>query len=274
MQKVRKALIVVLAVIFVVSLSGVIRSQIGYRQGAADYSAAEELAGVPQEVHPDSQESKPQEPSQDTENVPAEPEDPYITALLETDLLALQEVNEDVLGWIQIPDMEISYPLVQGTDNDYYLDHSWQKKSSSVGAVYVDYRNSLDLSDFNTIIYGHNMKNDSMFGQLDLFHDEDFLKEHPYVYIVDESGCRKYQIFAAYDVSVSTAESYQLSFSGGEDRRAFIDTCLGLSYIDAGITPTADAPIITLSTCTGWGYSARWVVQAALIQEVVGGNES
>ena len=274
MEKVRKALIAVLAVIFVVSLGGLLQTQMGYRQGEEAYSAAEELADAPQEVLPEPQAPNPPESVQETELLPPMPDDPYIETLLEMDLEALQAVNEDVLGWIQIPDMEISYPLVQGSDNDYYLNRTWQKKSSSVGSVYLDYRNSRELSDFNTIIYGHNMKNDSMFGQLDLFHDEEFLKEHPYVYIVDERGCRKYQIFAAYDVSVSTAESYQLSFSGEEDRQTFVDTCLSLSYIDTGVVPTVNDPIITLSTCSGWGYSARWGVQAALIQEVPAENRT
>jgi len=270
-QRVHKVLTVVLAALLVIGLAGSAWSLMGYQLGAQDYSEAEKLAGVPAVTEPaapapqkpEVPSQKPQEPVQE-----APEEDPYATALLETDLAALQEVNGDVLGWIQIPGMELSYPLVQGTDNDYYLHQTWQKKQSSVGSVFLDYRNSGDLNDFNTVIYGHNMKNGSMFGELDLFRDKTFLDEHPYVYIVDDAGCRRYSIFAAFEVSVSTAEAYQLSFSGEEDKQSFIDSCLALSDVTTEAVPTVEDRIITLSTCTGLGYSTRWVVQAVLDLEV------
>lgn len=266
MKKLQRGLTIVLSIVLLISLGGLLLSYLGYQQGTEDYSAAEDLAGIPQEPQPAPTEPIPSPLPLETET--QEETDPYLLELLNTDLASLQDVNGDVLGWIQIPDMEISYPLVQGTDNDYYLHNTWQKKSSSVGAIFADYRNSRDLRDFNTVIYGHNMKNNSMFGQLDQFRDEVFLKEHPYVYLVDGDGSRKYQIFAAYEVSVATAEAYQLSFPQEDDRQAFIDTCQSLSHLDSGVTPAVDSPIITLSTCTGWGYSTRWVVQATLVQEV------
>ena len=82
------------------------------------------------------------------------------------DLPALQQVNSDVIGWIAIPGTEISYPLVQGTDNDYYLTHTWNQNSSAVGAIFMDCRCSADFSGFNTIVYGHRMNNGSMFAAL------------------------------------------------------------------------------------------------------------
>lgn len=255
MKTIRTVLIVVLAAIFVVSLSFVIRSQIGYRQGAEDYSAAQDVAGLSQTT-----------PEPVPEKMPEQETDPVAEALQAMDLEALQAVNEDVMGWIQIPDTVISYPVMQGADNDLYLDHTWDLKFNAVGAIFTDYRNSRDLSDFNTIIYGHNMRDDSMFGSLHSFKDAEFLSAHPYVYVADESGCRRYQIFAAYEVSVRSAESYQLEFADDADKQTFIDKCLRISGGDTEIVPTPEDQILTLSTCTGWGHSYRFVVQAVLDQ--------
>jgi len=246
MNTIRKVLIAVLAIVFVVSMMFVIRSQLGYRQGAEDYSAAQDVAGLDQSANPEAE------------------VDPVAEALRAVDLAALQAVNEDVMGWIQIPDTVISYPVMHGKDNDLYLDHTWDLKFNSVGAIFMDYRNSRDLSDFNTIVYGHNMRDDSMFGELHNFKNPEFLAAHPYVYVADEAGCRRYEIFAAYEVSVTSAESYQLEFADDADRQTFIDKCLALSGGDTEIVPVPEDRILTLSTCTGWGHSTRWVIQAVL----------
>jgi sortase B len=110
------------------------------------------------------------------------------------------------------------------------------------------------------------MRDDSMFGALHNFKNPEFLSTHPYVYIADESGCRRYEVFAAYEVSVSSAESYQLEFVDDADKQAFLDKCLVLSGGDTEIVPAPEDRILTLSTCTGWGHSTRWVIQAVLDQ--------
>lgn len=262
MKRFRKILIAVLAVVLAVSLGGVLRAQLGYRQGEETYSDAREVAGLTQPEEPTPEEI-PEEP------VVEEEKDPLVEMLQTLDLPALQAVNDDTMGWVLIPDTVISYPVLQGDDNDLYLDHTWDLKSSSVGAIFMDYRNSRDLSDFNTIIYGHNMRDDSMFGELHLFRTPEFFAAHPSVYLVDESGCHKYDIFAAYEVSLVTAEPYQMEFSGAEDQQAYIKKCLSLSGGDTEITPTEEDKILTLSTCSTWGYKYRWVVQAVLDPDFV-----
>ena len=253
MKKVRTVMIVLLAMVFALSLGYVIRNTVNYRTGAETYSSAQELAGIAEIP-----EVQPEEEAEEKEEVV----DPLVTALRSVDLAALQAVNDDILGWILIPDTVISYPVLQGDDNDLYLNHTWNLKSNSVGAIFMDYRNSRDLSDFNTVIYGHNMRDDSMFGELHLFRTPEFFASHPSVYLVDENGCHKYDIFAAYEVSLVTAEPYQMEFSGAEDQQAYIKKCLSLSGGDTEITPTAEDKILTLSTCSTWGYKYRWVVQA------------
>lgn len=203
MKNVRKILIALLAVVFVGSIAVLIRQLLQYREGAETYSEAEELAGLPDF----SEEAAVPSASASTFASASAPVpgtvyvDPYADALAAMDFSALREVNGDVLGWILIPDTKISYPLVQGADNQYYLTHTWKKQSSVVGAVFLEYSNSRDLSDFNTLIYGHRMNEGSMFTGLKYYQQRSYYKSHPAVYITDDSGTRKYDIFAAYEVS-------------------------------------------------------------------------
>lgn len=259
-QKLRKAAIVVLLLVFVGSLGRIGWQLLQYRTGGESYDKAAELVKLPERVEPD----EANEPDGDT-GEPADT-DPYAAALRDIDLTALQQVNSDVLGWIMIPDTNISYPVVQGDDNDYYLNHTWEKKWNAVGAIFMDWRCSGDLSGFNTILYGHRMKDRSMFGTLSSYGSADYWAAHPDIYLVDGSGLHRYAVFAAYEVSV-VGTTYELNFADEASRQAFIEFCLSQSVIDTGVTPTADDRVLTLSTCTGLGHATRWVVQGVLEQD-------
>lgn len=271
-KKVRIAVIVLLALVFTVSLAMFVRQSLTYRAGQETYAEAEELVGLPdlEELLPpveEPEETEPEETATSAEEPAPVVEDPYARTLQSMDFTALREVNSDVLGWIVIPGTVISYPLVQGADNQYYLKHTWKKQASAVGAIFLEYQNSPDLSDFNTIVYGHRMNNGSMFASLKEYKKQSWWKDHPCVYITDDNGSHTYEIFAAYEVSTSGA-AYQLGFPNEESRQAFLDDCVSRSVIDTGIAPTVRDQILTLSTCTGNGHATRWVVQARLSGEV------
>ena len=270
-NKLRKVLTLVLALVLVGSLGAMLRQQMSYRQGDEDYSAAEEVAGLPKETLPL---PKPEPPAvskpekEPEESAPAEEPEPdpeaELMAMLEgLDLAALQEINGDVLGWIAIPGTQVNYPILRGKDNDYYLDHTWKGERSSVGAIFMDYRNGADFSDDNTLIYGHNMKNRSMFGELKYYVQEDFWEAHPYIYIVDAAGVRRCDIYAIYEAEV-TAVTYKRTFEDAAAKQKFINYGARRTVVDTGVVPEADDRVITLSTCTGAGYATRWVVQAVL----------
>ena len=176
------------------------------------------------------------------------------------DLSPLQEVNADVVGWIEIPGV-LSYPLLQGNDNAYYLTHAWNGEENAAGAVFLDWRADAGLGGFNTLIYGHRMRNETMFGCLKHYKDAAFWNENPSVTIFNEDGIWQYDIYAAYEVGL-TAEVYRQVFSSPEEKQDFIQYGLERSVIDTGITPTTGDSIITLSTCSGSGSDTRWVVQA------------
>jgi sortase B len=175
-------------------------------------------------------------------------------------LSGLREANADVVGWIEIPGV-LSYPLLQGNDNAYYLTHAWNGEENAAGAVFLDWRADAGLGGFNTLIYGHRMRNETMFGCLKHYKDAAFWNENPSVTIFNEDGIWQYDIYAAYEVGL-TAEVYRQVFSSPEEKQDFIQYGLERSVIDTGITPTTGDSIITLSTCSGSGSDTRWVVQA------------
>ena len=264
-RKTRRVLIALLALVFVGSLGMLIYRGMDYREGEEVYAEAETLVELPDLTDLPIPVVEGTEPVPETPEAPEKPVyvDPYADALRNMDFTALREVNSDVLGWIMIPGTPISYPLLQGEDNQYYLKHTWKKWSSAVGAIFLECQNSPDLSDFNTIVYGHRMNNGSMFASLKNYKKQSYWAAHPCVYITDDNGSHKYEIFAAYEVS-TTGTTYQLGFSGDASKQAFIDYCLAQSVIDTGITPTVYDRVLTLSTCTGNGHATRWVVQAVL----------
>ena len=269
--KFRKALAALLAVICALCLGRTALQLVQYRQGDETYAQAEELAGLadlpdlpPVDVIGGSGEASGSAGAGGEGEAPEEVpvwQDPYAQALKDMDFSALRQQNPDVLGWILIPGTRVSYPVVQGTDNSYYLDHTWRGGKNSVGAIFMDYRNSGDLSDFNTIIYGHRMNNRSMFGTLSQYKSRSYWQAHPYVYLTDDSGTHRYEIFAAGEVSVDS-DVYRLGLRSDSSRQSFLDSCLALSALNTGVTPHPYDKVLTLSTCTGNGHATRWVVQA------------
>lgn len=174
----RRVLLAALVAVFLVSGAMTLRQLGDYQKGEETYGSAESLAGLPDF----SAISWPEESGSGSAAAqdPAVPYvDPYADALAAMDFAALREVNPDILGWILIPNTRVSYPFLQGTDNDYYLRRTWRKGSSAVGAIFVEASNSGDLTDFNTVIYGHNMNNGSMFGTLKKYKDLSYFRSIP-----------------------------------------------------------------------------------------------
>ena len=185
---------------------------------------------------------------------------------------ALRQTNPDVLGWITIPDTVISYPLMKAADNQEYLYQTWDGKYSKYGSIFLECRNSHDLSDFNTLIYGHNMLTDDMFGTLPDYGRQSHFESHPSIYVVTDAGVRRYDVFSAYEAQV-ISDTYRLIFEDDARKEAALELYTGASVLDTGIVPEADDVILTLSTCTGRGTAdLRFVVQAVLAEEVARGE--
>lgn len=194
---------------------------------------------------------------------PVEDEDPNMQTMAQIDLDALRQVNPDVTGWIMIPDTEVNYPILQGEDNDFYLNHTWEKEKNSVGSIFLEYQNSSDFTDFNTIVYGHNMNNGSMFATLRKYTWDKYRQEHPYVYIATDEGVLRYEIFSTYQAKVDS-KTYGISFNQQKTRAEYLLHAIESSSYEMDIHPQITDRILTLSTCSGAGYTTRWVVHARL----------
>jgi sortase B len=271
----RRLFNIILFLILAFALFQFIRSEVENSRSQKDYTLAIQIAeGHSGEeidtgavLPPDPLTESPEEPSvseptaSKEEQMPSVPVDPVIEELLAIDLDALRHENEDVIGWIHIPDTKISYPLLQWTDNDFYLEHTWTQKNNASGSIFMEYQNASVFTDFNTIIYGHNMRNGSMFGTLNLYRNPKYLEAHPYIYIVNDEGVLRYDIFAVQSASTKSI-IYGLGIENDRRKEEFIRFARDYSLVETEIVPTAEDRILTLSTCTGRGHTTRWVVQS------------
>ena len=176
----------------------------------------------------------------------------------------LHEQNEDIYAWIVVPGTQVDYPLLQSETDNYYLDYNLDHSKGYPGCIYTNQCNRKDFSDYNTVLYGHNMKNLSMFGSLKKYKTEDFYKDHQFFTIYTSECAYRYQIFAYYDVP-ETDEVYTVGFAPDETFQKFIDKMKQKSYDDTGVNVTKDDHIMTLSTCSTTGK--RFVVHAVRIGE-------
>lgn len=202
---------------------------------------------------------------------PASPDEPAETEPLEdpvvfpvVDFESLQSLNEDVIGWIYIEGTNINYPIVLGDDNQYYTSVMADGKVNRAGSIFMDYRNKADFSDRNTVIYGHNMKNGSMFNNLKNYTDPEFLKEHPTGKIMTPDGNFEFEIIGGYVASLSDA-AWQLRFSGDEDFYDWLQESLEKSTVYTGAEVSPGDRIITLSTCSYEFSEARFVLLCRII---------
>lgn len=178
-------------------------------------------------------------------------------------IAALHEKNPEVIGWIQFENMDISYPIMQGKDNDYYLSHTFSGEENSAGSIFMEASNSPDFEDCHTIVYGHNMKNRSMFGSLKNYKKKDYYEGNEYFRIFTLDKVYRYQIFAYYDISMY-GDVYNNQFGPDDYFQSFIDTMVSRSYYDTGVIPEKTDKIVTLSTCSTEGN--RFVINALRVQ--------
>lgn len=218
-----------------------------YQKGEESY---EELASFVEEPE--------DTPKPDEEEPGAEP-----SGYLQIDFAGLQAVNPDVIAWIEIPGLSISYPVVQGTDNAYYLHHLFTGEYNSSGSIFADCHNQPDFTDQNTIIYGHNMKNGSMFGTLSRYQDEALWEASPYFYLYVPGKVLKYQIFSCYAGYVRS-QAYTYSFPEESDFEIFLGQIRSYAGYDTSVEVGKTDRVVTLSTCVSSRRDYRYIVHGKL----------
>lgn len=179
-------------------------------------------------------------------------------------LRSLQKINPEIRAWIHIEDTGIDYPVLLGTDNEYYLTHAYDGAYLNAGSLFFDFRCDGSLADRqNTVIYGHNMFSGLMFHDLALFRDADFFASHDIV-ISSEDGIYTYRPFSLYETT-SGYNYTQMTFQTDGDFLDFAGQVQGNSLHTTDTVFTADDRILTFSTCTNTGEDGRLVLHAVLI---------
>ena len=183
------------------------------------------------------------------------------------DFKSLKEINPDTIAYIKVNNTNISYVVVKGTDNSYYLTHNFEKKWNKAGWIFGDYHNKFDGEDKNLIIYGHNMKDGSMFDSLkDTITKEWYENKNNHkVTLITEDNIFSYQVFSSYSIAV---EDYYINtiFTSNEEFNKFINTLKSRTVYDYGVEVTPEDKILTLSSCLGEGKK-RVVLHAKLIDK-------
>jgi len=175
----------------------------------------------------------------------------------------LKKVNEDIIGWIRFDKNGINYPVLQGRDNEEYLRILPDKTKNASGSIFMDYLCSSDFSDSHTIIYGHNMKNLSMFGRLKQYRTvEGYYEKNRYFTIYTPEQTCRYEIFAWYEAGVEDSV-YQIGFTDEDAFGEFVALMLERRYQDTDVTADEKDKIVTLSTCSAAGK--RFVVHGKMI---------
>ena len=145
-----------------------------------------------------------------------------IDKIPQIDFSKLKEVNDDIVGWIIMDGTQVNYPIVQGDNNSYYLNHSYDKSYNSYGSIFMDYRSNNDFSDLNTFLYGHYTGNGSMFGELKKYMKQSFYEEHPFFYILTPIENYKVEIFSAY-TDDALSSSYNIEFDNLNDYQTYLE---------------------------------------------------
>ena len=259
----KKILTVILSLIFVIGLAVSIYQIAGqlreYREGEDAYTDLESYIDIP-EGHED-----PNAPedilTESGETAPEESRIQWPTV----DFIALAEINPDIVGWITIEGTEVNYPVVQGNDNQYYLKHLFSGEYNSSGCIFLDSRVADDFSDRHNILYGHHMKNGTMFSGLDQYKKQEFYDEHPYALLMTPDGNYRVDFFAGYVASVED-NAWNMGFGSDAEFEAWLEEARDRSLIESDVSVAATDRILTLSTCSYEFSNARFVLLGVLSQ--------
>lgn len=228
-----------------------------YHQGEQTYEALEAFVSMPSPAEHKSDEYT-QKPVQAAPETPAEE-----SIFPVVDFEGLRQINGSTVGWLCCEGTAINYPVVQGPDNEYYLNHLFDRTPNGSGSIYLNCDNKATFTDKNNIIFGHNMKNGSMFAGLSDFKEQSFALEHPRFLLVTPNANYTVEIFAGvvmgeWDIVWKTA------FTTDEEMEVWLHNIQSRSRIVTDVVPTAKDTIVTMSTCSYEYDDARFVVMGVL----------
>lgn len=248
-RKIYLALSIVFVLVFVGSVAGIGITLYRYRQADEVYSDLQYRYVVP----------IPQETEQTSDDTVMPEQNEIAVTPISVNFDALTQENGDIVGWLYCEDTPINYPVVQSHDNDYYLHRDLNGKYLVSGTLFTDYRCSTVGTDQNHIIYGHNMKNNTMFGTLVKYKDQDYYNEHPILYYLTPEKNYAIELFAGM-VTTADSEVYTPEFDGAEKFKTFLQNIKAKSTFVSDVSVNEADHIVTLSTCSYEFGNARYVI--------------
>ena len=180
-------------------------------------------------------------------------------SLPEVDFAALSAINPDIVGWLYCEDTVINYPVVQSNDNSYYLKHLFDGGYNANGCLFLDSQNASIFTDAHSIIYGHYMKNGTMFSSLVGYKEQAYYDQHPRLVLVTPVSSYVIEIFAGY-VTSAQDDAWKIEFNNETEFEQWISVAIEKSMFKSDISPVSTDRIITLSTCSYEFSDARFVV--------------
>ena len=185
-------------------------------------------------------------------------------------ILKLEELknqNDDIIGWVEIENTDINYPVLQAEDNDFYMNHNYKGEFSTAGAIFLDKDYNWNIPSSNLLIYGHNMKNSTMFQNLLKYNSVDFYNEHPIIRFTTLQEDTEYEIIGAFYSKVyfkNDTNSFKyykfVNAQNADEYNAYIQNVKKASLYDTGIDANYEEQLITLSTCSYHTADGRFVV--------------
>lgn len=192
------------------------------------------------------------------------PEAEQVVAPITVDFAGLQAVNPEVVGWLYCEGTSINFPVMQGDNDDYYLTHSYDGAYNISGSIFVEEANSPGFTDPNTVIYGHNMKNEAMFADLDDWAEQSYFDAHPVMWLLTPQRDYRIELFSGYTTS-AYSDTYLLFPETGAEFNAYLQRAAELSDFQSEVTLDEDGRYVLLSTCAYVFDNARFVLHGKLV---------
>jgi sortase B len=257
---IRRVIMIIAAAVFIVSAAYIAMAQYQYRESEKLYSeASSKYMSV--NTGADASGKNGEGDSMENSDDAADSEQPPISI----DFEKLQNEYPNVAGWLYCEDSVINYPIMKGSDNDYYLHHSYDGSYSSSGALFIDAENLDDFQDYNTIIYGHHMKNGSMFASLSKWAEQDYYDSHKVMWLLTPNQNYKIILFSEYTTS-AYSDTYRIFREPGEEFSDYLVKSAQYSNFSMPETEIyADSHYVLLSTCAYVFDNARYVVHGMLV---------
>ena len=178
----------------------------------------------------------------------------------------LSAINSEYKFWLKVDNTNIDYPVVQSKDNDFYLTHDFNKNPLASGSIFMDYRNNFE-KDNSIIVYGHNMKNKTMFAQLTKFKDKNFFNENNLIKVEYKNNTYIYEVFSVYTADLNNEDYLKVDFKDENDYKKYINYIKDKSLYKKDIELNSNDNLITLYTCSYEFENARTIIHGKLISQ-------